>query len=162
MNRLLIEHHTDLLARKIDTIARELYREDALLLNGMVGYGYIRVSGYIEMVHKTLLGDYAIASCSESVARFVVGKLSRIANLNCAKCIDLVGSFSLDWQSSLERRSEMGEGGKWKSALDGVCRIRNSLAHGGNQTMNVAQFLQDRASAKEYFDYLELLIRGGE
>ena len=155
MNRSQLEHNLDQLMQRVNRLAMELYAEDSLIVVGLTNYGFIRLSGHIEKCHQALFGNYVSNASSKAAHRFVDRALGRLTNLNAQKCVDLLTSFCPIRGRELSLHPSMQEGGKWKIALDDTYNVRNSQAHGGGQTMNLANLNQFVGSLKDYFNFIE-------
>jgi len=131
------------------------YNGPTLISQLVIACAYIRISGFVENGHKSLIADYVAQGTKRPVAEFAKKSVGDFTNVNAQKCINLWGRFSAEWATQLEGREEMAPEGKWKNAFDAIYRVRNSQAHGGNQTNSIASLKSHFESVQEYFEFVK-------
>lgn len=115
----------------------------------------IRIAGLIERVVKQLVGEFMDGASQQEVNKYVTTKMANVTNLNHIKLANLLESFSLDWQDDYTRNATDGE----IASLDSILSLRNSIAHGGDQTTGYDNVKAHYANVKAVIGRLKLIIR---
>lgn len=142
------------MVREVGKLLRN-YEGSTVVARLILGASFVRLSGFLEKGHTSLLSAYAQRCGTPELGRFVFSMLDQTTNLNCERCLALWGRFSPDWRKQLEGKDEMGELGRWKAALDGTIRVRNSQAHGGKQQESLSTLEQYYKDICRYFEFVE-------
>ncbi|UOQ75210.1 HEPN domain-containing protein [Hymenobacter cellulosilyticus] len=121
----------------------------------LADYLCIRIAGLIERVVKQLVGDFMDGASQQEINKYVTTKLSSVTNLNHIKLAKLLESFSIDWQDEYTRNATDAE----IASLDSILRLRNSIAHGGDQTTGYSNVKAHYANVKTVIGRLKLIIR---
>ena len=121
----------------------------------LADYLCIRIAGLIERVVKQLVGEFMDGASQQEVNKYVTTKMKSVTNLNHIKLGKLLESFSRDWQDDYTRNATDEE----IASLDSILHLRNSIAHGGDQTTGYDKVKLHYGNVKTVIGRLKLIIR---
>ena len=103
----------------------------------------VMVCGTIERSVEILITDRIASRSAPQVKSFLKTFFKRGANYDCDQIIALLYRFDTDWGNAF--RKVVDENDRIKSAISSCYSVRNSIAHGGGQSLGPA-------ALKQYFD----------
>jgi hypothetical protein len=114
-------------------------------------YLCVLVSGFLEQAVIELLQEYVRKTSAPAVQRHVERRLSRFANANAKRLIEMMGSFDSDWQSQLETFLV----DEYKDAVDSIVSLRNSIAHGRHVGLTLHRVVDYYEKIKDVVNYID-------
>jgi hypothetical protein len=120
---------------------------DTELQSDFARYLCVLVSGFLEKAVVELILEHARRHSQPSIQRFVEYRSQRIANVNCQRLQDLLGTFDPVWRSDLEKFLV----DERKAALDSIVSLRNSISHGQSVGVTLVR-------VKEYYTHIKDVI----
>lgn len=117
----------------------------------------IRISGLIENYLKTKVSDYSDKKVPKQITRFLSIRFADITNLKTTKLHDILGQFSLQWQSDFEEIIQ--NKGQLKSSLDSLITNRHNIAHGQRVSLTLRTVRQYYEDVKEFINKLDKIIK---
>jgi hypothetical protein len=109
-------------------------------------YLCVLVAGFMEQATQELALAWVRRQSSASIQRYAGRQLDRLQNVNGAKLLNTVGSFSEAWMKELE--ADFADA---LTTLSGLMANRHLIAHGG--TVNITY-----SRVNEAFDMVKLLV----
>jgi hypothetical protein len=127
---------------------------DIELQSDFARYLCVLVSGFLENAIVALVLDMAQKRSSTEVAFFIERELEYWTNPNTEKLIQLLGSFSPDWQ---ERTSTFLQDER-KAAVNSLVALRHKIAHGESVGTSMARVNHYYEQAREVVDFVADMI----
>jgi hypothetical protein len=113
-------------------------------------YICVLISGHIELSVREIFTEYALQRSSPEISRYVAKQLNRFQNAKVEEITSLVGSFSPDWQRSLNDFID----DEYKAAVNSIIGNRHAIAHGEDSDITISNLQAWYRKANEVIDYL--------
>lgn len=133
MNHVIISRE-----RKLDSFFARAKKNgvDDELTSDLARLGAVLVCGYVERCVEIVVLERLQHRAHERVLNFVKTHFKRGTNYNCEAISQLLERFDSGW--AREFRSEIGTNDQWEASLSSLYVLRNSIAHGGDQSRGLA------------------------
>ena len=115
--------------------------------------GCVMICGAVERSVEILITERVATRSAPQIGSFLKSFFRRGTNYNCEEIIALLNRFDTGWGHSF--RDFVDKNDRIKIAVSSCYAIRNSIAHGGTQSVGPA-------ALKQYFDGALNLIAGLE
>jgi hypothetical protein len=137
------------LKRRLDSTFKRASNvgDDAELMSDFARHLCVLVSGFLEQAVIELLLEYVRQRTPQEIQRHVGQRLRRFSSASAGNLGELLGSFDLDWQRSLE----LFVVDEYKDAVDSVVGLRYTIAHGKFAGVTIA-------SVQSYYDRVKKVI----
>jgi hypothetical protein len=110
----------------------------------------IMVCGAVERSVETLISDRVGSRSPPQVKSFLKAFFQRGTNYDCEQIVNLLYRFDSDWGHAF--RAFVDNNDRIKTAISSCYSVRNSIAHGGGQSLGPV-------ALKQYFDgALDLIV----
>jgi len=107
----------------------------------------VLVSGYLERAVAEMLMEHSRKNGAPSLQLFVESNTRNFTNANCEKLKKLLGNFSPDWRTRLERVLV----DEVKDAVDSLVANRHIIAHGGSVGITYIRVLS-------YYKHVQVVV----
>jgi hypothetical protein len=105
--------------------------------------GCVMVCGAVERSVEILITDRVASRSAPQVKSFLKAFFQRGTNYDCEQIMTLLYRFDLEWGHAF--RDFVAKNDRIKNAITSCYAVRNSIAHGGGQSLGPA-------ALKQYFD----------
>jgi hypothetical protein len=119
--------------------------------------GCVLVCGAIERSVEILLTERVSGKRSPQVASFLKSYFKRGTNYDCEEILELLHRFDGDWGDKFKKFIEVNE--QVKSSVASCYSVRNSVAHGGAQSLGPRILKQYFDDAYQLIAELEILLK---
>ena len=134
--------------RKLESDFRLASEQEGEIQSLIARFLCIRIGGYIEVFLKERIRAFVDNRKSHKViSDYIQNNIRDITNLNHGKLESVLRSFSNDWADHYA--GNVTE--ELKSSIGSIYAIRNSIAHGGNDSLSLSDL-------KKHFKNIELLL----
>ena len=124
---------------------------EAELLSDLARHLCVLVAGFLEQAVVELVLEHGRSHAHPTVQRYLDRQLRRrFTNVSSERLIQLMGSFSDDWRTNMERYLV----DEYKDALNGVLALRNRIAHGGHTDVTIVRVRDYYARVQKVVDYI--------
>lgn len=117
----------------------------------------IMVCGTIERSVEILITDRVGGRSAPQAKSFLKAFFQRGTNYDCDRIVALLYRFDTDWGDAF--RGFVDENDRVKTAISSCYAVRNSIAHGGGQSLGPAALKQYFDGAFELIVHLEQVLR---
>lgn len=149
-----LSRQCDLITNLIDE-AGSLASQNSFLASHLSGYICIRISGFFENAVSAVIYSYAKDRAHRYIVAYVERSVSRLTNISADKLGKAIGALSPVLRQQLDLYLE--ESGN-KDALDSLINIRNTIAHGKDHGVTVAQAKSYFKQCKDIISFLKELM----
>ena len=115
------------------------------------------VCGAIERSVEILITDRVGSRSAPQVNSFLKAFFQRGTNYDCEQIVALLYRFDTDWGSAF--REFVDNNDRIKTAVSSCYSVRNSIAHGGGQSLGPAALKQYFDGAFDLIVHLEQVLR---
>jgi RiboL-PSP-HEPN len=129
---------------------------DDVLRSHWAKYLSIITSGYLEVVIRTVLAEYAKRCANEHVAAYAEAQLGNFQNPSVDKILVVLAQFDPAWVNQLEDFWKEER----KAAVASVVNVRHHAAHGRHFGTTIAQMREYHRRINEVVRFLDELILG--
>lgn len=151
-----MSHSIERLEKKLDDMFTMVNAvQDIEAKARLAEYLCIRTSGLLESVVKQLVSEFMDGNSQQEANRYVKTKMQTVTNLKHAKLEKLLDSFSSDWQNEYASGISDAE----KASLNSIIDLRNSMAHGGTQSVSFVTVKSHYDNVKNVIAHLKAIIR---
>lgn len=141
--------------RKLDSDFILANQQDDEIQALMARFLCIRIGGYIEVFLKERIQRFVDNRKSHKIiSEYIQNAVRNITNLNSDKIETILRSFSNDWADYY--KSNVNE--EIKSSLGSIYTIRNSVAHGGNDSLSLLNLKRHFANVDLALDIVDRAI----
>ncbi len=117
----------------------------------------VMVCGAIERSVEILITDRVGSRSAPQVKSFLKAFFQRGTNYDCEQIISLLNRFDTDWGHAF--REFIDNNDRIKTAVSSCYSVRNSIAHGGGQSLGPTTLKQYFDDAFELIAHLEKVLR---
>lgn len=144
-----MQHALDSRTRQIDSFIIRLNAADIPedIKAALARHGAVLLCGYVERSVEIIVLDRLSRRAHERVIQFVKSHFKRGTNYDCEAICQLLERFDTSWAKKYRKFIETNDA--VKEALTSVYTVRNSVAHGGDQSMGARRLADLYVLCKE-------------
>ena len=149
-----MRHALDSRTRQIDVFITRLQAADVPedIKAALSRHGAVLVCGYIERSVETIILDRLSRRAHDRLIQFIKSHFKRGTNYDCEAICQLLERFDQTWSRKFREFVEGNDA--VKSALTSVYTIRNSVAHGGDQSLSSKRLIDFYGYSKQAVEAL--------
>lgn len=142
---------------RIDALIKTAERAESIeLQDHLARYLCVLISGYVEVVIREIVVEYARQRCQQPVQKYVSESLQNFWNPKYNKICDLIKAFDADLLKNIEEKLLEEE----KDAINSIVARRHEIAHGRGAGLSLGSLKDYRARVESALVKIERSMLG--